>query len=316
MKAIACMTFGGPEVLRVVDVPEPHAGERELRIRVHAVAVNPTDTMLRSGAAASMLAHQQAPYIPGMDAAGVIDEVGPGNDGRLGVGDRVVAIVLPTGPHKGAYAQQIVVPAASVVQAPAGADFSAASTLLMNALTARMALNSLALRRGQAIAITGAAGALGGYAIQLARADGLRVIADAAAADRELVQRLGADVVVDRGGEVAKNIRAVAPAGVAGLIDTALLHERVVAAIADGGGLVTVRGWNQPVERGIRVLPVFVHKGALDTALLDRLRQQTEDGVITLRVAKVFSMSQAADAHRLLEAGGVRGRPVIDLTRD
>lgn len=315
MKAIGCLEFGGPEVLQVIDVPEPHAGDGEVRISVHAVAVNPTDALLRSGAAAAMLAHQQPPYIPGMDAAGVIDEVGPGNDGRLVAGDRVVAIVLPTGSHKGAYAQRIVVPSASVVKAPAGVDFAPASTLLMNALTVRMALNALALRPGQALAITGSAGAVGGYAIQLAKADGLRVIADAAPSDRELVKGLGADVVVPRGPDVAREIRALEPAGVPGLIDAALLHERVVSAIADGGGLVTVRGWNQPVERGIQVHPVFVGKAARETALLNRLRQQAEDGVLTLRVAKTFAMSQAPEAHRLIEAGGVRGRPVIELTR-
>ena len=217
-------------------------------------------------------------------------------------------------PPKGAYAEQIVVPASSVVPMPAGADFAAASTLLMNALTVRLALDALGLRPGQTLAVTGAAGCVGGYAIQLGKAAGLRVIADAAKADRELVRSLGADVVVDRGDDVAKNILAVVPEGVGGVIDAAMQHELVVPAIATGGGLATVRGWNEPVPRGIVVHPVFVSAGATDTAKLDRLRQLAEEGVLSLRVAKVFPAAKAADAHRLLEAGGIRGRLVLDFT--
>lgn len=315
MKAIGVMKFGGPDMLEIVELPEPYPGPGEVRIRVHAATVNPTDLLVRSGFLAAMFAHQRPPYIPGMDAAGVIDELGPGTDGRLKIGDKVVAIVLPMAPPKGAYAEQIVVPAASGVPMPAGADFAAASTLLMNALTARLALDAIGLLPGQTFAITGAAGCLGGYAIQLGKADGLRVIADAAKADRELVRSLGADVVVDHGDDIAKNILAVAPAGVDGVIDAALLHERVVPAIADDGGLATLRGWNEAVPRGIVVHPVFVNAGATDTTKLDRLRQQAEEGVLSLRVAKMFQAAKAADAHRLLQAGGNRGRLVLDFTK-
>lgn len=313
MKAIGLMTYGGPDVLRAFDLPEPQPGPGEVRIRVHAATVNPTDMLLRAGVVAQRLAGQKPPYIPGMDAAGVIDALGPENDQRLAVGDRVVALVLPTTKHKGAYAEQIIVPAASVVAAPKGADDFAASTLLMNALTVRIALDTLALAAGETLAITGAAGAVGGYAIQLGKADGLRVIADAKPDDRELVRTLGADVVVDRGPDIAARIRAVEPQGVVGIIDAALQHEQVLEAIADGGRLATVRGWSQPAPRGIVIHPVFVSTGATDTVRLDRLREQAESGVLTLRVARIFPAARAADAHRLLEAGGVRGRPVLDF---
>jgi NADPH:quinone reductase-like Zn-dependent oxidoreductase len=224
------------------------------------------------------------------------------------------------------------VPAASVVPAPAGADFPAAATLLMNALTARVALDSLALRPGQTLAVTGAAGAFGGYAIQLAKADGLRVIADAAPADEELVRTLGADEVVARGADVADRIRALVPGGVPGVADGALLNELALPAIADGGGLAVVRGWTPASgnagasgnfgasgtagasgTRGITVHPVLVSRAAADTAALDRLRAQAEQGVLTLRVARILPAAQAEQAHRLLEAGGVRGRLVLDF---
>ena len=119
-----------------------------------------------AGSQAARLSGRPAPYVPGMDVAGVIDELGADTDNRLKVGDRVVALVIPAGPHGGAYAEYVVVPAASVVLAPAGVDFPAASTLLLNGLTARLALDA-----GQTMAVTGAAGAFGGYVIQLAKAD-------------------------------------------------------------------------------------------------------------------------------------------------
>src|SRR2546421_12186931 len=122
MKALAIRHFGGPEVLEVLELPEPHPADDQVRIRVHAAAVNPTDVALRSGDYGQALANVQPPYIPGMDAAGVVDALGPRTDGRLKVGDKVVAIVLPTSPTKGAYAEQIVVPTASVVPMPAPAD--------------------------------------------------------------------------------------------------------------------------------------------------------------------------------------------------
>jgi NADPH:quinone reductase-like Zn-dependent oxidoreductase len=99
-----------------------------------------------------------------------------------------------------------------------------------------------------------------------------------------------------------------------GLFDTALLNAAAAPAIRDGGMLVTVRGWNEPLERGIRVFPVLVSNALTDTATLEKLRDQVEAGVITPRVAKVLPASQAAEAHRLLEAGGVRGRIVLDFT--
>ena len=110
------LEFGGPEVLRVVDLPEVHAGPGEVRIRIHAAAVSPTDTMLRNGSRADALRDVPGPHIPGMDAAGVIDEIGPGTDDRNladALGDAVMAMVLPGGSH-GAYRESIVLSADSV----------------------------------------------------------------------------------------------------------------------------------------------------------------------------------------------------------
>ena len=309
MRAVGVIDFGGPEALRVVDVPDEPLGAGEVRLRVAAATVNPTDTYARSGAYAGRDPVKQPPWVPGMDAAGVVVEVGEGVD-HVAPADTVMGIVVPTGAH-GGYRENLVLPGDSVVRVPAGADAVAASTLPMNGLTARLALDLMALQRGQVLAVTGAAGAFGGYVVQLAKADGLTVVADASEADEELVRGLGADVVVRRGDDVAERIRAHFPDGVDGLADGAVQDALVLPAVKDGGAVATVRGYRGDGQRGLRMFPTLVRRIAQDRAALDRLRQQAEDGVLTLRVARTFPADQAAEAHRMLARGGVRGRLVL-----
>lgn len=312
VRAVGVTEFGGPEVLEVVQLPDPEAGPGEVVVRVHAAAVNPTDTYTRNGARAAMLQASPPPYVPGMDAAGVLAEIGEGVTTDLVVGESVMAVVVPTGSH-GAYSELIAVPVESVARAPAGASHAEACTLPMNGLTARLALDLLDLRPGQTLAVTGAAGAVGGYAIQLGKAEGLRVLADAAPADVELVSDLGADVVVDRGDDVAVRFRAAASEGVDGLVDAGVLDDKVLPALRDGGRIATVRGYSGPAERGISFHPVWVREYSREQAKLDQLRQLAEDGVLSLRVARTLPAAQAGEAHRLLEAGGTRGRLVLDF---
>jgi NADPH:quinone reductase len=297
-----------------MEIPDPEPGPGEIRIRVHAVGVNPTDLTFRAGRRAAQLTGHPRPYIPGVDAAGVVDKLGPGGDGRLSVGESVIAFVVPMGPHGGSYAQRIVVPEASAVPAPRSVTFPEAATLLLNASTARLSLDALALRPGQIVAVVGGAGAVGGYAIQLAKADGLVVVTDASPADKELVVSLGADMVIDRGSDVARRIRDQLPEGAPGLIDGAALDAAILPAVADRGRLVTLKGWTGPAERDITIHPIGSFDSATDTALFDRLRTQADDGVLTLRVADVLPAAQASEAHRRLAAGGVRGRLVLDFS--
>lgn len=312
MRAVGLFTHGGPDVLQIVDLPEVHAGLGEVRIRVHAATVNPTDVALRNGMRAQQQKADPPPYVPGMEVAGIIDEVGSGVPDRLNVGDAVMAIVVPQGSH-GAYREQIVLDARSVVRAPAGKTHAEAATLPMNGLTARQSLDLLQPSPGQVLAVTGAAGAYGGYVIQLAKAEGMTVIADASEKDETLVASFGADIVVRRGDDVASRIRGHFPEGVDGLADGAVLNERVIPAVRDGGAFTSVRGFLGSPQRDIDFTATLVRSYVQEREKLDRLRQQVEAGDITLRVADVYPPERAADAHRRLEAGGTRGRLVIQF---
>src|SRR6185437_8067297 len=289
MRGVGVLAFGGPEVLQVIDLPEGHAGAGQVRIRNHAATVNPTDTFLRNGSRAEQLKDVPSPYIPGMEAAGVIDEVGSGVSG-LKVGDAVLAIV-----------------------APKGKSHAEAASLPMNGLTARQTLDKLGLKPGQVIAVTGAAGAYGGYVVQLAKTEGLTVIADASEKDEALVKSLGADIVVRRGDDVAARIRQHCPQGVDGLADGAVLKEKVIPAVKDGGAFASVRGFQGVPTRDIRFSTISVGNYVFEHDKLDRLRQLVDEGKLTLRVAATYKPEQAAEAHRRLEAGGTRGRIIIGL---
>jgi NADPH:quinone reductase-like Zn-dependent oxidoreductase len=306
------MVHGGPEALIVVEVPEVHAGPGQVRIRVHAAAVNPTDILARDGSRAEQQKVDPPPYVPGMDAAGIVDEVGDGVSTGVKLGDAVIAMVVPKGSH-GAYREQIVLDARAVVPAPKGTTHVQACTLPMNGLTARQSLDLLGLSPGQVLAVTGAAGAYGGYVIQLAKAEGLTVIADASEADLPLVKSLGADIVVRRGTDVATRIREHFPDGVDGLADGAVLNEPVIAAVRDGGAFTSVRGFTGLPQRDIRFTTTFVRNYDREFEKLDRLREQVETGILTLRVADIYAPDKAGDAHRRLWAGGTRGRLVIQF---
>jgi NADPH:quinone reductase-like Zn-dependent oxidoreductase len=300
---------GDPDVLEVVDRParEPAAGE--VRIAVKAAAVNPTDIGLRARGSGPDL---DPPWVPGMDAAGVIESVGPDVE-RLRVGEEVMAAVSPRRAEGGAQQELLVVPAASVVPTPEGASLIAAATLPMNGLTAMRGLEMLGLDAGQTLAVAGGAGLLGSYVIPLAKERGLRVIADAKLEDEDLVRGFGADEVVLRSDDFAGAVRAVAPDGADGVYDTALLYRDALGAVRDGGGIVFVRGWDgdEVEDRDVHVHPVMVARVLERTDWLEELRALASAGKLKLRVAGEYPPERAADAHRAMDAGGLRGRAVI-----
>src|SRR5260370_30771128 len=242
-KAVTYSALGGPEVIQFVErtVREPAAGEG--RIEVKAAAVNPADILFRDPGWPNMTSN----IVPGLDAAGVIESVGPGVS-RLHPGQKVIAAVNPVRAEGGAQAQHIVVPAASVVPIPEGGSLAQASILLMTGLTALNALEISALKKGQILAVSGGAGLLAQYAIAAAKRQGIKVIADAKPADAELVRGYGADIVVERGPGFAKAIRRELPNGVDALLDTAALGEESFGATRDRGISIPVprSGVNPP----------------------------------------------------------------------
>ena len=306
-RAVGITEPGGPEVLRVVEraVREPAAGE--IRIAVKAAAVNPTDVGLRQRGAEGL----PPPWVPGMDAAGVVESVGPGVD-QVAVGDEVMAAVSPRRPEGGAQSQLLVVPTASVAPVPAGASLEQASTLPMNGLTALRGLELLDLPAGATLLVTGGAGLLASYVIPLAKRAGLRVVADAGAADAAFVRDLGTDVVLPRGEGLAAAVRDAVPGGVDAVFDTALLGRGIFPAIRDGGALAFVRTWDgEDVEDGITIHRVWVGDVLDRTDWLRELSRLAGQGELALRVAATFPPERAADAHRQMEAGGLRGRAVV-----
>ncbi len=306
-KAITYEGLGGPEIIKIVEraVRPPEVGE--VRISVKAAGVNPTDGLLRK-IENSMV---NFPVVPGADAAGVIESVGPGVS-RLKVGQDVMAALTPYRPDGGAQATYIVVPAASVVPMPKGTTFEQAAGLPMNGLTALRAIDLTELKAGQVLAVTGGAGVLAHYIIAAAKKLGLTIIADAKPEENDLVHSYGANFVVERGDGFTDAVRRQFPEGVDALIDTAVLATKSFPAIRDGGIYIAVRRLtNISKERDIQIKMVWVPDVLENTKGLDFLREMVESGEIELKVAGVYAPEQVADAQQALAAGGLRGRPVI-----
>ena len=314
MRAVGFTKFGDPSVLEIVTVPKPSPGPGQVLVRVAAATVNPTDLGFRQGGR-PMPDGVEPPYIPGMDLAGVIEETGP-DVAAWHAGDRVMAAVAPMAPGGGAQAEYRVVAEDQLARVPDGWALTDAATLPMNGLTVRTALDMLALPAGAVVAVTGSAGIVGQYAIQLGRHEGLTMIGDAKPEDEALCQSFGAHHVVSRGEAMAAAVRALYPDGVDAVIDAALLGPSVLPAVRDGGQLLAVRPYQGPTENGkaerdITIHLVLVGQHLHEGSRIAELADLVTKGVLTLRVAAVLPAAEAADAHRRLEAGGVRGRLVL-----
>jgi NADPH:quinone reductase-like Zn-dependent oxidoreductase len=298
VRAVGFTRYGGPEVLGPVELPMPEPGEGEIRIRVTAATVNPSDTLFRSGGLAALMTGEW-PYVAGLELAGIVDATGA--NGRWQVGDRVAAMTrfIPDG--RGAHAELVVVHEDSAAAVPDGLALVEAATVPMNGLTVRLAYDTLGLSPGAVVAVSGAAGAVGGYATQVAVADGLRVIAIASPGDEELVASLGAEAMVPRGPDAAAAVRELVPDGVDAL-----------PAVRDGGRIVALRAFDGEPERGITIDLISVRTYIREPAKLQALLELAGTGLITPRVAAVYGFGEAAEAHRRLEAGGARGRLVLE----
>jgi NADPH2:quinone reductase len=310
MKAVTFNRFGGSEVLQVAELPEPIPARNEVAIEVVATAVNPTDVMMRNGQHAALMTSLKPPYIAGMELAGFVRAKGAEVAG-FEIGQAAMAIVNPRRASGGAHAQYVCVPAASVAALRPGADLVAAAIVPMNGLTARMALEALALPRGSVMLITGGAGVVARYAIQLAKRAGLVIVADARPADVAAIHDLGVDHVVSRGPEMAAQVRALFPDGVDGLIDTAVLGDAAAALVKAGGATVSLRRSSPITDARLRNVVVSVLDQVSNTAALQELADLFDEGVIAPRPPKPIPLAEAREAYRLTEAGGLGGRAVL-----
>lgn len=309
MRAVGFTESGDPSVLGIVTVPKPAPGRGQVLVAVAAATVNPTDLGFRQGGRA-LPEGMTPPYIPGMDLAGVVDSVGPGVI-RWQAGDRVMAAVSPWEPGGGAQAEYRVADSDQLALVPDGWSLTEAATLPMNGLTVATALDMLALPPGAVLAVTGSAGIVGQYSIQLGAHRGLTMIGDAAPADAALISSFGAAHVVPRGEPMADAVRSLYPDGVDAVIDAALLGPSILPAVRDGGQLLAVRPFAGSTERDISIHLVLVGRHLHEGHRIAELAGLVSEGVLTLRVAEVLPAQRAAEAHRRLEAGGVRGRLVL-----
>ncbi|GLZ80867.1 NADPH:quinone reductase [Actinorhabdospora filicis] len=299
MRAVVLRSFGGPEVLEDSEVDRPEPGPGEFLVRVAAAHVHNVDTMIRRG----FLAGEDAKGRPhtglGHDAAGTVAALGEGATG-FAVGDAVIGLHSPLDKPLGAYAEYAVFRAHEVARAPESVDAVAASTVVGNGLTALQSLRQLGLAGGDSLLVTGAAGGVGGFAVQLAAARGLKVTALAGPGDEDLVRGLGASAFVARGGEL--------PSDVDGVLDAAVLGVPALAAVRDGGVLVRLLPGETSDERGVRDVQFQAEADAADLAEVAGL---VDAGVLTPRVLDVLPLAGAATAHRRYEGGGLRGRLVL-----
>ena len=266
---------------------------------------------MREGAQAALIGDRPPPWVPGMELAGVVDAVGEGTD--WSVGDAVFGITSPVIPTGGAYAERVVLSGESVARIPRGLSFAAAATLPMNGLTVRLALDLMGLRPGQVLGVTGAAGAVGRYAVEMGVVDGLTVVASCAPADADELLGLGGRACVPRDAGWVLAMREAAGGGVDGLLDAAVLGTPALAAVRDGGALAAVRRVEYADERGVTVYHVGVRAYLTKGRALAEIARLVEEGRLTPRVAAVVAPADVGAAHERLARGGLRGRQVVDF---
>jgi NADPH:quinone reductase len=296
MRVVEVTAFGGPEVLRVAERPCPEPAAGVVVVAIHATSVNPTDLSTRDGSRRKRMPDLEPPFVPGWDLAGEI----------LATGDRVVGMIpfVQIGGRVGAYAEQAAVDPAWLAPLPEGVPFEAAASLPLNALTARQSLDLLGLAAGDALLVTGASGGVGSFAVQMAVADGLEVIAVAGRDDEDWVESLGASEVLPRDADLS-GTRLVD-----GVLDAVPLGpERSTPTLRDGGTAVFTRPPDPPEpSRDLRFETIMVKP---DAAALTGFAEQLAASRLRTRVAHVLPFEEAQRAHELAEAGGLHGKVVL-----
>jgi NADPH:quinone reductase-like Zn-dependent oxidoreductase len=309
MKAVRYHRYGDSAVLQYEDAPRPVPGPRQVLIKVAATSFNPVDAGIRGGYLAQVYTIS-FPHTPGVDVAGTIAEIGEGVQG-WNVGDAVVAF-LPLDAD-GAAAEFALAPAESLAAAPTSVELADAAALPEAGLTAWQALFEVAeLTSGQSVLINGASGAVGGYAVQLAKHAGAVVTATAKDSDADRLRDYGADRIVDYIDYTQSPITVEgAPFDVVlNLVPTTDEQtEALIGVVADGGFHVgtMVSGPANP-ERNVRAQRVFVRS---DAAQLAGLVRRVDDGQLRIEVVHRRPLAEAAAVHHDSDAGRLHGKTIL-----
>ncbi len=303
MRAAATSSFGPPETLRLTEVAEPLVGTGQVRVRVRVAGVQPVDGKVRAGG--TPLARSVTfPLIPGNEFAGVVDGVGEGVT-DFSPGDEVLGFGL-----FGCYAEYVVVPADQIVSKPPSMPWEIAGGFSGNGQGAHMALREMKVCPGDTVLVNAAAGGLGTFAVQLARAWGAeQVIGTASEANHDYLRALGA-VPVTYGEGLAERIRALAPEGVDAALDAAG-EEALRASVEvtkDKDRVVTMVSFAAAQELGLRDW-----SATRSAARLAELVKLYEEGALTLHIRAAYPLERAADAHRDVGSGHGRGKVVITV---
>ncbi len=305
MKAALLTGHGGPEVFHYGDAPNPVAGPGDVVVDIHAASVNAADYKVRQGSYDSKM---KFPYILGRDFSGVVSAVGAGVT-DLAVGDAVFG-VCDAG-IEGAYAEKIAIKAAIVAKKPGKLSHVEAAAMALTSLTAIWALEDTAeLKRGETILIQGGAGGVAGFAIQLAKHIGARVITTASARNHDYVRGLGADQVIDYNTADFRSIGAICDV----VFDTVGgdVQVRSYEVLKPGGRLVFIAAATagfEPTRKDVKLLRPRV---ARDRAHLERMIELLDSGAVWAPAITRYKLADAAAAHRVSESRHLQGKLVLE----
>jgi NADPH:quinone reductase-like Zn-dependent oxidoreductase len=312
MKAVRFHEFGGPEVLRYDDVEQPIPGTGQVRIRVAATSFNGVDGNIRAGYMQGPIP-VQLPHTPGIDVAGTVDALGDGVD-DVAVGDRVIGFLPMTG--AGAAAEYVIAPAEILTGAPKNIPLADSAALPVVGLTAWQALfDHGKLTAGQRVLINGAGGAVGGYAVQLAKEARAQVIATASPRSAERVTAAGADQVIDH---TTTDLTAAVTEPVDLILNLAPVTPEQLAAlvtlIRDGGTLVNTTVWMpapSDEQRGVRGIDLFVRS---DADQLADLAARVNTGELRVEVAQRVALADLPALHTQAGTGELpSGKTIVTL---
>jgi NADPH:quinone reductase-like Zn-dependent oxidoreductase len=298
MKAIRYSQFGGPEVLELVELPDPHPGPAQIRVAVRAIGVNPVDWKMRGGMMGGDL-----PQTTGREVAGVVDELGDGVT-DVAPGDGVFGFALG-----GAGAAELAV-LADYAPIPPSLDFAGAASLPVAVETAVRTLDLLGVGGGSTVLVNGAAGAVGSAAVQITHARGARVIGTASPNNHEYLRSLGAEPTT-YGEGLVERVRQLAPEGVDAALDAAG-GGALPALVELAGGpehVVTIADYAGAQETGARFSGGMGGERAVHA--LKEIGELIEAGRFSIPVAQTFPLDQVGDAHELSATGHVRGKLVL-----